>query len=52
MNAGQTGLPGAFWKTAISKVEPNKILVRGYDLTELVGKYSYADLTYSPVTSQ
>jgi len=35
-----------FWKTAISKVEPNKILVRGYNLTELVGKYSYADLTY------
>jgi citrate synthase len=35
-----------FWKTAISKVEPNKILVRGYNLIELVGKYSYADLTY------
>ena len=35
-----------FWKTSISKVEPNKILVRGYDLSQLVGKYSYADLTY------
>ncbi len=35
-----------FWKTAISKVEPNKILVRGYNLMDLVGKYSYADLTY------
>lgn len=35
-----------FWKTAISKVEPNKILVRGYNLMELVGKYSYSDLTY------
>ena len=35
-----------FWRTAISKVEPNKILVHGYDLTELVGKYTYADLTY------
>jgi len=35
-----------FWKTSISKVEPNKILVRGYDLMQLVGRYSYADLTY------
>ena len=35
-----------FWKTAISKVEPNKILVRGYNLMELVGKYSYSDLAY------
>ncbi len=35
-----------FWKTAISKVEPNKILVRGYNLMDLVGKYNYADLTY------
>ena len=35
-----------FWKTSISKVEPNKILVHGYDLTQLVGRYSYADLTY------
>jgi citryl-CoA lyase len=39
-------LPEAFWKTAISRVEPNKIIVRGYNLTDLVGKYSYADLTY------
>jgi citrate synthase len=35
-----------FWKTAISKVEPNRILVRGYNLLDLVGKYNYADLTY------
>lgn len=35
-----------FWRTAISKVEPNKIIVRGYNLMDLIGKYSYADLTY------
>ena len=35
-----------FWKTSISKVEPNKIIVRGYDLIQLLGRYSYADLTY------
>jgi len=35
-----------FWRTSISKVEPNKILVRGYNLMNLVGNYNYADLTY------
>lgn len=35
-----------FWKTSISKVEPNKIVVRGYNLMDLVGRYGYADLTY------
>ena len=35
-----------FWKTSISKVEPNKITVRGYNLMDLIGKYSYAGLTY------
>ena len=39
-------MPERFWKTSISKVEPNKILVRGYNLIELVGRYGYADLTY------
>jgi citrate synthase len=39
-------LPEPFWKTAISKVEPNKIVVRGYNLMDLIGKYSYAGLTY------
>jgi citrate synthase len=27
-------------------VEPNKIVVRGYNLMDLIGKYSYASLTY------
>jgi len=35
-----------FWKTSISRVEPNKIVMRGYDLMDLISKYSYADLTY------
>jgi len=39
-------MPEPFWKTSISKVEPNKIVVRGYNLTDLVGRYSYSDLTY------
>lgn len=39
-------LPEPFWKTSISKVEPNKIVVRGYNLMALIGKYNYAELTY------
>jgi citrate synthase len=39
-------LPEPFWKTAISKVEPNKIVVRGYNLIDLIDKYSYAGLAY------
>ena len=35
-----------FWKTSISKVEPNRILIHGYNLMDLIGKYSYTDLTY------
>jgi len=39
-------MPEELWKTAISKVEPNKIVVRGYNLMDLIDKYSYAGLTY------
>lgn len=34
------------WKTAITKVEPNKLVVRGYRLDELIGKVSYAQMVY------
>ncbi|RMG55493.1 MAG: citryl-CoA lyase [Acidobacteria bacterium] len=34
------------WKTAITKVEPNKILLRGYRLDELIGRISYGDAIY------
>jgi len=35
-----------FWRTRISKVEPNKILIRGYDLASLVGRRSFAEVVY------
>ncbi len=35
-----------FWKTAISKVEKNKIIVRGYRLNELIGRLSFAGMIY------
>ena len=34
------------WKSGITKVEPNKILLRGYRIDELMGKLSYAEIIY------
>lgn len=34
------------WKTAITKVEPNKIMIYGYPIDKLMGKISYADALY------
>lgn len=34
------------WKTAITKVEPNKLSVRGYQLDELMGRVSYPQMVY------
>jgi citrate synthase len=36
----------AFWRTAISRVTPGEIRVRGYDLVELVGRRSFGDLVF------
>jgi citrate synthase len=34
------------WRTAITRIEPNKILIRGYPLDELMGRLSFAEATY------
>ena len=34
------------WKTAVTKIEPNKISVRGKAIDELMGKASYAQMVY------
>lgn len=34
------------WQTAITKVEPNKILIHGYRLDELMGRITYAQMLY------
>ncbi len=34
------------WKTAITKIEPNNISVRGYQINDLMGKVSYAQMVY------
>ncbi|MFZ0389347.1 MAG: citryl-CoA lyase [Calditrichia bacterium] len=34
------------WKTAITKIEPNHIVVRGYQLDSLMGKLTYPQIIY------
>jgi citrate synthase len=34
------------WNTSITKIEPNKISVRGYPLADLLGKVSYSQMVY------
>jgi citrate synthase len=34
------------WTSAITKVEPNKLSIRGYALDSLIGKVSYAQMVY------
>lgn len=39
-------MPSATWKTGISRVEPNRILIRGYDMNELMGRLSFGEAVY------
>ena len=34
------------WRTAIGRVRPDEILVRGYDLTELIGNRPFGDVVF------
>jgi citrate synthase len=34
------------WKTSITRVEPNKIITRGYPQEELIGNISFSDMVY------
>jgi citrate synthase len=34
------------WKTAITKIEPNKVSVRGYPIDELMGRVSFGEMVY------
>ena len=34
------------WRTHLTCIEPNKILVRGYALDEMMGRVSFADAVY------
>src|SRR5438552_18110510 len=35
-----------FWKTSLSAVEPNKILIRGYRVQDLMERCSFGDVIY------
>ncbi|NOY88017.1 MAG: citryl-CoA lyase [FCB group bacterium] len=39
-------MPEELWKTAITNVEPGKIRVRGYNITDIMEKLSYAETVY------
>src|SRR2546430_2451196 len=36
----------AMWNTAITRVEPNRVAVRGYDIAELMGRASFGSAVY------
>ena len=40
------------WKTAITKVEPNKLLLRGYRINELMGRVSFSQAVYLAVIGE
>lgn len=51
MSARRTSNPaasetGEVWRTSITHIEPNRILIRGFALDELMGRVSFADAIY------
>src|SRR5262249_552792 len=42
----------AVWNSAITRVEPNKVAVRGYDIAELMGRVSFGAAVYLIVTGE
>src|SRR5262250_609873 len=39
-------MTNAFWRTSLSAVEPNKILIRGYRVEDLMARCSFGDIIY------
>ena len=44
--------PSERWPTAITQVEPNKVLLRGYPVDELMGRVSFSDAIYLVLTGE
>src|SRR5882672_9921428 len=38
--------PDVQWQSALTSIAPNKILIRGYPLDEMMGRLSFADAVY------
>src|ERR1043165_4841446 len=42
----------AVWNTAITRIEPNKVAVRGYDIAELMGRISFGAAVYLTLSGE
>ena len=42
----------AVWNTAVTRIEPNRVAVRGYDIAELMGRVSFGAAVYLILTSE
>lgn len=42
----------AVWNTAVTRVEPNRVAVRGYDIAELMGRVSFGAAVYLVLTGE
>src|SRR4030095_14659053 len=42
----------AVWNTAVTRVEPNRVAVRGYDIAELMGSVSFGAAVYLILTGE
>src|SRR5262252_5170218 len=42
----------AVWNTAVTRVEPNRVAVRGYDIAELMGRISFGAAAYLILTGE
>src|SRR5437868_2182330 len=42
----------AVWNTAVTRVEPNRVAVRGYDIAELMGQISFGAAVYLILTGE
>src|SRR5438105_1297877 len=42
----------AVWNTAVARVEPNRVAVRGYDIAELMGQVSFGAAVYLVLTGE
>jgi len=42
----------AVWTTAVTKIEPNRVAVRGYDIAELMGRVSFGAAVYLILTGE
>src|SRR5438067_3403125 len=42
----------AVWNSAVTRIEPNRVAVRGYDIAELMGRVSFGAAAYLILTSE